>query len=245
MPRASAAYGNYRGSPSEQGNSVDLERPPNYPPKRIIAMRILSEPSSVRIPKAWLRGRPWGIARHERDPTMNIDDAEVQRLLDLVAIQEVLNRYCRGIDRVDGEILASCYHSDAIDTHPGTTPDDQRNFISWAMEQLPNWADGTGGMMHYLTNINVDIDGDVAWAESYFHAFHWGLPRDDPERNYMGGGRYIDRLERRDGMWKISERKPLREFRFVYPLGSLITLETDEYHAARDATDPSYDRPVR
>jgi ketosteroid isomerase-like protein len=173
---------------------------------------------------------------------MEIDSPEARRLLDVLAIEELLRKYCRAVDRVDLELLTSCYHTDAVDTHPGTTIEDQHNFISWAEETLSKW--GPGGMMHFLTNIVVEVDGDVAWAESYFHAFHWGMPRTDPNKNYLGGGRYIDRLERREGLWKIVERNPLREFHLVYPEGSFFTFEDDSYSASRDRSDPSYERTI-
>src|SRR5262245_17777267 len=51
-------------------------------------------------------------------PTSSAVDAPAVRvLLDKQAIQEVLARYCRGVDRADLELLRSVYHPDAIDNH--------------------------------------------------------------------------------------------------------------------------------
>ena len=36
-------------------------------------------------------------------------------LLDKQALQEVVRRYCRAVDRSDGELFLSCYHPDAFD----------------------------------------------------------------------------------------------------------------------------------
>ena len=38
-------------------------------------------------------------------------------LADRQAISDLLLSYCRGIDRLDRELVASCFHSDATDTH--------------------------------------------------------------------------------------------------------------------------------
>ena len=48
-------------------------------------------------------------------------DREVQELLDKQAIHEVMIRYCRGLDRMDAELVGSAYHPDAHDDHGGRT----------------------------------------------------------------------------------------------------------------------------
>ena len=48
----------------------------------------------------------------------------------------------------------------------------------------------------------VQIDGDLAHAETYY--LFVGRNRD--QTNWIAGGRYIDRLERRGGAWRIALR---------------------------------------
>jgi hypothetical protein len=63
----------------------------------------------------------------------------------------------------------------------------------------------------------------------------------------ISGGRYVDRLERRDGCWAIVDRVCLVEF-----INESQSLLTDAAIAAvpgarvprHDAADPSYDRPL-
>ena len=43
--------------------------------------------------------------------------AALQMLIDEAAIKKVHLRYCRGIDRMDWDLIRSCYHPDAIDDH--------------------------------------------------------------------------------------------------------------------------------
>ena len=44
-------------------------------------------------------------------------EARLRELLDKQEIHEVLLRYCRGVDRCDRDMIAACYHPDAIDDH--------------------------------------------------------------------------------------------------------------------------------
>ena len=46
---------------------------------------------------------------------------ELRQLLDRQAIEDVLFRYCRGVDRGDAALIASAYHPDAIDEHGART----------------------------------------------------------------------------------------------------------------------------
>ncbi|WP_268959227.1 nuclear transport factor 2 family protein [Paraburkholderia elongata] len=44
-------------------------------------------------------------------------DSKRQEQQDKAEIREVHTRYCRGIDRMDFDLVRSCYHPDAIDRH--------------------------------------------------------------------------------------------------------------------------------
>ena len=50
------------------------------------------------------------------DATMS-EEPTLERLASKDAIHDVLMRYCRGIDRLDVELLKSCYHEDSWDDH--------------------------------------------------------------------------------------------------------------------------------
>ena len=58
--------------------------------------------------------------------------------------------------------------------------------------------------LHNITTHTCEIDGDVAHCESYVIGTMRG--RDDKTIVLMGG-RYLDRLERRDGVWRIAVRR--------------------------------------
>jgi hypothetical protein len=85
-----------------------------------------------------------------------------------------------------------------------------------------------------------EIDGDTAHAESYVH---WFLRRADGETASCGSGRYIDRLERRDGRWRIAVRQILMDTHFEVDGSAWKRIEHLFVTGSRDRNDPSYRRP--
>ncbi len=128
-------------------------------------------------------------------------DSVVQPLLDKLAIHEVLMRYCRAIDRCDEELLCSVYHADAWDNH-GTFNGPASEFVPWVMNLLRQRYKTT---THAICNELVELVGDVAHSESYFFACH-RYEREGREWDWTIAGRYVDRFERREGVWKIAHR---------------------------------------
>jgi hypothetical protein len=122
-------------------------------------------------------------------------------------IHECVLRYCRGIDRLDMDLVRSAYHPGGIDHHTG---------FSGPIEQFVEWVSGAlaqfDGTMHLIGNHFVEGKGDFAVSETYGNAIHWGLPTDDPGRNFTSGFRYIDHFEKRDGRWAVVERWAVREW---------------------------------
>ncbi|WP_110206851.1 nuclear transport factor 2 family protein [Nocardioides daejeonensis] len=147
------------------------------------------------------------------------------------AIHDLVLRYCRGIDRIDLELVRSCYHPGGIDHHTGFDGPVEE-YVEWLRPLLGRSA---GGTHHMVGNHLAEVRGDVAVAETYAHATHWGGPEDPPSRFFTTGVRYVDHLERRDDRWGIVERWAVREWtrqdagRLSAPAGTL---------ARRDGTDP-------
>ena len=121
-------------------------------------------------------------------------DPDVQRLLDEQEIRAVVLRYCRGVDRLDLELVRDCYHADATDEH-GTFVGTRDEYVAWVGEVLTRFE----GTMHLVANQLVEVVGDRARCETYGVAHHWGDPPEDHRRNFTTGFRYVDRFERRDG----------------------------------------------
>jgi hypothetical protein len=123
----------------------------------------------------------------------------LQDLLDREAIRECLYRYCRGIDRADEATLRSVYWEDASDCH-GAWNGSADGFIGQALTKL---REG-GRRVHQVSNVAIELHGDVAAAESSFLALQATALA--PQLETFLCGRYVDRFERREGEWRIAAR---------------------------------------
>ena len=121
-------------------------------------------------------------------------EAAIRTLRDRQEIADLLARYCRGIDRLDTELIASVYHPDATDNH-GIYKGNVKGFV----EFIPTVLRQFSKTMHFLGNSLVEIDGDRAWAETYCMT-HSRIDRPDgTQADRSGGVRYVDVIERRNG----------------------------------------------
>jgi hypothetical protein len=166
--------------------------------------------------------------------------AEIQHLIDRQSIHDCLTRYCRGVDRFDRELVLSAYHPDAIDDH-GVFVGMRDEFVDWVFALH---GKGQISTQHHLTNHTCEIDGDVAHAETYYLF----TARNVDETLWVAGGRYLDRLERRENQWRIATRYCIVEWSGTPPAGPIPFADISDVHAngkpGRNAADPSYLRPL-
>jgi hypothetical protein len=140
-------------------------------------------------------------------------------MLSEAEIKKLQHRYCRSCDRADFELMRSCFHPDAT-TDYGYFGGDLDQFIASAREQIPTFLITT----HNTGNQLVEVNGDSAWAEHYTVATHRiAADESGPLRDLVTAVRYIDRLERRDGEWKILKRSLALDWVRVDPVGDLGT----------------------
>lgn len=178
-----------------------------------------------------------------RTASNNVAPEQLARIEHLLHRQEILDcliRFSRGMDRFDRELFLSAFHSDAVIA--------AGDFVGGPVE-LYDWASdlheqGQSSTQHDLLNHTCDIDGDVAHTETYY--LFVGRNRD--ETNWMAGGRYIDRLERRGGAWKIALRTNAIEWSGMVPtlpipFGDVPDIDLNGA-PSRSADDPSYRRPL-
>ncbi len=133
-----------------------------------------------------------------------MSSAHLQALLDREAIRDCLYRYCRGIDRADEAALRSAYWPDATDCH-GAWNGSASGFIDQALAKLRQG----GRRVHQITNVLIELHGDVAVVESAFFALQ--APAATPTQATLLCGRYLDRFERRAGAqgaseWRVAAR---------------------------------------
>jgi SnoaL-like domain len=124
----------------------------------------------------------------------------VQYLQDRKAIEDVVMRHSRGFDRHDEELLISCYHEDAV-TRFGPRAIPAAEFAAFMTQAH---TDRFALHSFHITTHNCEINGDVAYTESYSIS---AFLSNDLKRASFVSGRYLDELTRRDGEWRIAKRR--------------------------------------
>jgi hypothetical protein len=133
-------------------------------------------------------------------------DGRLKLLEDKQAIYDVIMRYCRGVDRVEPELILSAFHDDATDNHFGVVLPFREAIGTLKMARAPGDGPPPGGLsMHSICNVLIELDGDVARCESYLVAVN-RLEQEGQSIDWTLAGRYVDRFERRNGSWRIAHR---------------------------------------
>jgi len=162
----------------------------------------------------------------------------VRQLQDRQDIHDCIQRECRGRDRQDVEMVASCWWEDGVDEH-GPIITRAPDYPARANAGHQAFFSMTS---HNITNHSCELDGDTAYCESYVVG---GLSWLDGEKTTIAFGRYIDQLERRNDEWRLVARRCTIE----------MTADTDASWVRSKAVkgflkglwskdDPSYDRPI-
>ena len=159
----------------------------------------------------------------------------IDELLAEAAIRDVQIRYCRAVDRMDFDLLRTCFHADAAADY-GFFNGGVDEFVAMAREGLKAYA----GTTHFTGNQLVKVRGDSAWAEHYTVATH-RCPADEsgPLRDLVTTVRYVDRMERRDGEWRIAKRVLILDWWRADPV-SEIGAAPPVGRGKRDYSDASY-----
>jgi hypothetical protein len=137
---------------------------------------------------------------------------DVEELIARQEITDVLHRYCRAVDRQDPDLLRSVYHPDATDDH-GVYSGPVDGLVAFMLN------DGLEMIHHAISNIVIERDGDVAKVECY-----------------------LDRVERRDGEWRIAHRHVVYDWGRIEPATQAWwdTLPGNWTFGSRDRDDPDY-----
>jgi hypothetical protein len=161
-----------------------------------------------------------------------MSEAALAELLAKQAITERLNDYCRAMDRIDDDLGRSVFHPQAL-ANSGTMFDGTGyGFIDFVHESHSAML----SQNHAISNISIRIDGDTAGSETYVTMHGRIKGEGDAIMQIKSLGRYIDRWEKRDGQWRIADRRYLHvmdEFRQI----AMAAYATE---GARDRSDPSY-----
>ena len=169
---------------------------------------------------------------------MKTRDQLLDELLDKQAITELIHAYANAADRHDHDKMRALYHPDAIDDHGHFAKGPAMEFI----DKLPEIQQAMAILHHNITTVNLKLEGDRAEGEVYLIAMHQVMA-EDRKFDVLIGGRYFDKYEKRDGVWKFAHRAIVADW--AYPADpSAIDLEHPFLQGAHlgcpGPDDPSY-----
>ena len=150
---------------------------------------------------------------------------DTQCLVDRAAIHDVLARYFQGIDRGKRDQVRSCFTEDVQANYDGRSPvrgiDALIDSITaFRKQEAGEWKVTT----HFMGNLNINsLEGDVAETEINAIAFLvlTGEPKDQVAIRSL---RYLDRLRRVEGGWRISERLHTLDWSCQVPTTFAVTM---------------------
>jgi ketosteroid isomerase-like protein len=159
------------------------------------------------------------------------DPYSPERIRDRLMIQDLIYRLARAVDRRDTQAVREAYHPDAIDSHGAFVggPEEYMRFTEERNRTIPF-------SQHQVTNMLIEFAGpDLALVETYLLS----MQRYSPESaasfaqfageaaaqqvaqrgmDSMGCHRYVDRVQRRDGQWRILRRTVVFDWRTSLPI---------------------------
>ncbi len=167
-------------------------------------------------------------------------ERRLDELLDKQDIMECLARFSRGMDRFDRDIYLSAFWEDA-EMAAGPFVGSAADCWDWA---LPMHEAGQILTHHALLQTTIDLDGEEAHTETYYQF----VGRNRDESIWIAGGRYVDRLEKRKGEWRIALRTNVIEWCTLPPILPVPFADVPDIAvngvSSRSKDDPSYQRPL-
>ncbi|UYV15241.1 nuclear transport factor 2 family protein [Porphyrobacter sp. ULC335] len=157
---------------------------------------------------------------------------------DRFAIIDLAALYMRGLDRLDGDLLAAQFWPDAACEY-GIFSGSPAEFATFCMAAL---ADHDRNH-HMLGQHLIDFtSADEALGEVYYQAYHRTTDGDGAKRDLFIAGRYVDRYERREGVWKIAYRSELVDWLRDDPASDTMLAAAPFIIGQRKPDDPLYNR---
>lgn len=186
-------------------NVPSVERVP--PPAAILGRQRAGDPAH-----ALFADHPYAMTRGGG----KVSDGSIEDALAKQALHDLVMTYARGADRADEAMLASVFHPDAdvvTGVIDGKAPDYARDVVAMVRSNLRS-------TFHSVANEYYEVSGEKAVGESYVIAHM--IAAGDEETETLTGGRYLDRFEKRDGVWKIAHRTFVLDWSMTRP----VTMET-------------------
>lgn len=137
---------------------------------------------------------------------MDVITEELKTLLDREKIRDCLARLARGEDRRNAALISACCWPDSTSDY-GVFYGNFDEYLAWV---VPG-SEAIKVTQHFLGQSVVDLDGDTALVETQVTSYH-RIDMGEEERDTVIGGRYLDRMEKRGGEWRVAERTMLYDW---------------------------------
>ena len=158
---------------------------------------------------------------------------------DKIEIIDLSSNYMRGLDRLDGEVEMSVFWEDAYLDY-GIYEGGPAGFVDYCQQALKTHA----ANHHFIGQVNIELQGEEAYGEVYYQAYHRVKNEAGEDRDLFISGRYVDRYERRDGTWKIAYRSELVDWVREEAAADSWFTGSAMIIGARKPDDPLYHREV-
>ena len=172
--------------------------------------------------------------KNRRDP---ISPADLAATTANLAIRDLAALYMRGLDRLDRDLLRAQFWDDAFLSY-GIYEGGPDGFADFCIKSLKEHHRNH----HMLGQQLIEISGDEAFGEVYYQAYHKLTNEAGEKRDLFISGRYVDRFEKRGGIWKIAYRSELVDWVRDDPCADDFLDATPMIVGARKPSDPLYDR---
>jgi hypothetical protein len=157
----------------------------------------------------------------------------LEAVLSKQELAELNAKYCRAVDRLDEALMASLFHPDATVDFP---------FLKGNANEFPArmmaYEATREASFHACSSHWFEVSGDTAVGEVYLIGWERG-PINAVATDSLSGARYVDRFERRFGLWKYLHRTLIVDWSMSRPAEST---EKSEFllRGKRGLADPSY-----
>ena len=180
----------------------------------------------------------------QNEKSMISYEQKVSDLWDKQEITEVINKFARALDRMDGPLMKSTYWLDAIEEHQDPIypelfhwKDNGHKFVPLAMKGFESLE----LTQHRISNILIELDGKTAKAEAYVYAYHVHKDKKGVLHEGILGGRHLFEFVKKEDTWKIQHRVTI----FDWNRNNLASAKwsknfEEKYRGQRNNSDASY-----
>jgi hypothetical protein len=121
-------------------------------------------------------------------------------------IRDCIARVARGEDRRDAELIRQCYWQDA-NVDFGIFTGSFADYLAWVVPGSP----AVPLTLHTLGQSLIELNAGAAAVETHVASYH-RIDMGEQHRDIVIGGRYLDRIEQREGQWRIAQRTMLYDW---------------------------------